>query len=184
MGGVGDEFGVVEQGTFGRRESRLIEFAFENRRNALIGGSLNTQEVGVAVESIRAPVQKRDVARDHFLVAASEMAGGEVNCVRKLNDLAQKIWPRSEAFDNSRHLAAAGSRSPEIIGCGGIARSFGVLSDADFRGRIWSLGGVASSWIHGYILSFGRHSFRLHERRKARHPGANIATPRLAGRPT
>jgi hypothetical protein len=45
----------------------------------LIVGSLNTQEVGVAVQSIRTPVQVGDVAGDHFLEAAREMAFGEVN---------------------------------------------------------------------------------------------------------
>jgi hypothetical protein len=58
VGSLCDEIRVIEQGAFSGCQSRVIEFTFENRRNALIGGSLNTQEVSVAVESIRAPVQE------------------------------------------------------------------------------------------------------------------------------
>jgi hypothetical protein len=51
-----DEFRVIEQCAFSGRQSRLIELSLQNRCNASIGGSLDTQEVGVAVQSIRAPV--------------------------------------------------------------------------------------------------------------------------------
>jgi hypothetical protein len=72
--GAGSAFGhfldVVEQHTLGRRKPGFVKLAFQNRRNALTGGSLNTQEVGMRVQSIRAAVQKRNVAGDHLLVAA------------------------------------------------------------------------------------------------------------------
>jgi len=106
--GVCDERGVIEQGAFGRRQARFVKLTLQNRRNALIGGSLNTQEVGVAVESIRAPVEIGDVARDHLLVAAGEMALGEVNGIRELDDLAQEVGARSETFDDPRNLSATG----------------------------------------------------------------------------
>ena len=61
---------IVQQHALRRRKPGLVELAFQNRRNALIGGSLNTQEVGMGIQSIRAPIQKGDVARDHLLVAA------------------------------------------------------------------------------------------------------------------
>ena len=70
MGCLCYQFHVIKQGTFRGREPSLLEFAFENRVDALITGSLNTQEVGMAVQSIRAPVQVGDMTRYHFLMAA------------------------------------------------------------------------------------------------------------------
>ena len=55
---LGDQFHVIKQRPLGRRETRLIELALENCIDALIGGSLNTQEVSVAVQSIRTVVQE------------------------------------------------------------------------------------------------------------------------------
>lgn len=72
---------VVEQYALGRSQSGLLEFALENRRYALIGSSLNPQEVSMAVQSIRTAVQVGDVAGDHLLVAALEMPLGEVHRV-------------------------------------------------------------------------------------------------------
>ena len=63
-----------------RGQASFVQLAFENRRYALISRSLNTQEVGVAVQSIRAPVQKGNVTGNHFLVAALEMSGGKMDC--------------------------------------------------------------------------------------------------------
>jgi len=52
----GDELRVIEQRTLRRRKAGFVEFAFQDCRYALVCGSLNTQEVGMAVQSIRAPV--------------------------------------------------------------------------------------------------------------------------------
>jgi hypothetical protein len=90
-------------------QARLIQLALENCRCALIGCSLNPQEVGVAVQSIWAPVQVRDVARDHFFVPSREMSFRKMNSVRELNYLAQEIGPRPEI---NQILAA---RSPRLI---------------------------------------------------------------------
>jgi hypothetical protein len=57
-GGVGDEFDVNHQSALGRSQARFIELPFEDGFHAFVVGSLNTQEVGVTVESIRASVQK------------------------------------------------------------------------------------------------------------------------------
>jgi hypothetical protein len=53
----GDQLSVVQERTLGVGQTRPFEFAFQNRYNAVVRGSLNPQEVGVAVQSIRAPVQ-------------------------------------------------------------------------------------------------------------------------------
>jgi hypothetical protein len=70
-GVFGDLFGVNQQSALCWRQAGLIEFAFQNRGYALIGGSLNPQEVSVAVQSIRAAIEERNIAGDHFLVSAA-----------------------------------------------------------------------------------------------------------------
>jgi hypothetical protein len=115
----------------GQRQAGFIELAFEDCRNALIGGSLNTQEVGVAVQSIRALVQKGNVTGNHFLVAAGEVTFGEVEFVGELDDLAQKIGTRAEALDDPGNLRASGPGAPEIVSSGEVASGFGVFGDAD-----------------------------------------------------
>jgi hypothetical protein len=132
VSGLRDERGVIEQGALGGRQAGFVEFAFQNGCDAWIAGSLSTQEVSVAVQSIRAAVQKRNVARDHLLVTAREMPLGKVNGVRELDDLSQKIGPRSEALDDPRKLPAPGSGSPEIIGGGSFPGGFVVFGDANF----------------------------------------------------
>jgi hypothetical protein len=84
----GDQIHVYRQSALGWRQAGFIELAFEDCCNALVGGSLSTQEVGVAVQSIWTPIQKRNVAGDHFLMAAGEMALGEMNPVGEFDDLA------------------------------------------------------------------------------------------------
>ena len=58
VSGFCNQLCIIKQRALRSRQTGLIELALQNRRDALIGGSLNTQEVGVAVESIRAPVQE------------------------------------------------------------------------------------------------------------------------------
>jgi hypothetical protein len=87
MGRAGHKLDVIHQSALRASQARFIELAFQNCFHAFVGCSLNTQEVGVAVQSIRALIQEGDVACDHLLVPADEMAFGEVNDVRKLDDL-------------------------------------------------------------------------------------------------
>ena len=56
--GLGDFLNIGEQRSFGGSEPSLSQLAFENCFDALITGSLNTQEVGMTVESIRAAIEK------------------------------------------------------------------------------------------------------------------------------
>ena len=53
---LGDEPGVVQQRTLSRSQAGFVELARENRGYTLVIGSLNPQEVCVAVESIRTSV--------------------------------------------------------------------------------------------------------------------------------
>jgi len=104
--GLRDQFHVVEQDALRRRQARFVELAFENRCNTFIRSSLNTQEVSVTVQSIRTPVQVGNMAGNHFLGTTRKMAFGKMNGVGELDNLAEKIGPRSEALDDTRNLLA------------------------------------------------------------------------------
>ena len=135
----GDQFDVNHQSALCRSEARFIEFAFEDCCYALIGGSLNTQEVGVAVQSIRAAIQEGDITGDHFLVAAGEMAFGEVDLIREFYDLAKEIGTRAETLDDAGDLLASGAGAPEIVSGGEVAGGFGVFGDANFCWMLFRL---------------------------------------------
>jgi len=84
----GDEPGVIQESALRRSEAGFVEVTLENRGYALVIGSLNPQEVSVAVESIGTSVQVADVAGDHLLVAALEVALGEMNGVGEVHYLS------------------------------------------------------------------------------------------------
>jgi hypothetical protein len=122
---------VVEKCALGRRQSGFLKFAFENRRYALIGSSLSPQEVSVAVESIGAPVQVRDVAGNHLFMSPREMPFREVNRIRELHDLPQKVRSRAEALDDAWHLLPSRSLAPEVVGSRRFAGRLVIFGDAD-----------------------------------------------------
>ena len=67
-GRFGDELYVIEQSALSRSQPGLIELGLENCIHALIAGSLNPQEVGMTVQSIRTAVQVGDITGNHLLV--------------------------------------------------------------------------------------------------------------------
>ena len=73
----------------------------------MIIGSLNTQEVSEAVQSIRAPVQIRDVTGNHFLVPSRKMAFGKMYGVGEVDDLPQEIRPGAKTLDDPRDFLPA-----------------------------------------------------------------------------
>ena len=73
---------------FRRRQASLIELALQDRRNTVIRCSLNPQEEGVAVQSIRTAVQERNVTGDHFLVTPRQVTLREVDGVGKIHYLS------------------------------------------------------------------------------------------------
>jgi hypothetical protein len=101
------QLNILEQSAFRGRKPSLLELALKNRINALITGSLNTQEVGVAVQSIRAPVEEGDITCDHLLVPPGKMAFREMDCVGELDYLAQKVGPRAKTFYDPGNLLPA-----------------------------------------------------------------------------
>jgi hypothetical protein len=102
-----DQFNVVQQGTLGGTEACLLDFPLQDRGDALFGGSLNPQEVGVAVQSIRTAVEVGDVAGDHLLVPAGEVALGEMDSVREFDHLTQEIRAGAKALDDAGNLFPA-----------------------------------------------------------------------------
>src|SRR5271166_691753 len=133
--GLGDEPGVVHQCALSSGQTRLVELAFQNRRYALVVGSLNPQEVSVAVESIRTAVQVGDIAGDHLLVAALQMSLGKMNSVGEVHHLAEKVGPRAEALDDAGNLRPSRARAPVIVGGKSVAGRFGIFDDANLGGR-------------------------------------------------
>jgi len=88
----------------------------------------------VAIQSIRTPVQKRDVAGDHLFVAARKMPFGEMDGVSQFDDAAQKVRPRSEALDDAGNLLSARPSPPKVVSGGRFSSGFRVFDDFDFRG--------------------------------------------------
>ena len=91
-----DALAITEAGT--------LKLSLENCLYALICGSLNPQEVGMAVQSIWASIQVRDMTSNHLLVPAREVAFGKMQGIGELNHLSQEIRTSSEALDNPGHL--------------------------------------------------------------------------------
>jgi hypothetical protein len=110
----------------------LFELAFNNCRDALIIGSLSTQEVSMAVQSIRTPVQVRHIAGNQFFMTPSEVAFREMDGVRELDYLTQEVGTRAEAFDNTWDLRPPGSFPPEVISFCSCAGRVGIFGNSDF----------------------------------------------------
>jgi hypothetical protein len=135
VGGFGDELGVVQQGALRPGQARFIELAFENGCDSFIGGSLNPQEVSVAVQSIGAAIEEGDVAGDHFLGAPVEVPLGKMDGVGEINNLTEEVGARAEAFDDAGNLLAAGAGAPVVIGRGRVAGGGVVFGNLDLRFR-------------------------------------------------
>lgn len=54
---VRDQLDILQQGTLGVGQTGLINLTMQNRSYTFIACSLNTQEVGVTVQSIRTAIQ-------------------------------------------------------------------------------------------------------------------------------
>ena len=87
---LSDQLRILHQRVFRRSQVGLVDLAFQDRGDTLFVGSLNTQEVGMTVQSIGTAVEVGNIAGDHLLVAAGKMALGEMYGVGKLHDLAQE----------------------------------------------------------------------------------------------
>ena len=154
----GHQLYEVQQRLLACSETGFVKLAFDDCLYALIGGSLNTQEVSVAVQSIRTTVQVRDVAGNHLFVTPREMSLRKMNRVGELNYLAQKVGPCSEAFDNPRDLASPRASTPEIISRCDFTPGLSIFDDRDLGYRLCLLRafGAFGSLLPGL---FHRQSF-------------------------
>jgi hypothetical protein len=64
IGSVRDQLDVIQQRALRRSKARFVKFALDDGFYTLIRRSLDTQEVGVAVQSIGTTIQIGDIARD------------------------------------------------------------------------------------------------------------------------
>jgi hypothetical protein len=128
---LGDLLHIIEQPPFGGGQSRLIELAFDDGLYTLIIGSLNTQEVSVAVQSIRAPVQVRNVTGNHLLVSPRKMPLRKMHGVGELQDLAEKIRPRTETLDDAGDLGPTRARAPRVVRRRHVAGGLSIFNDRD-----------------------------------------------------
>jgi len=90
----------------------------------------------MAVQSIRAPVQKGDMAGDHFFGATVKMPLGKMNRVGEIDDLAQEIRAGAEAFNDAGNLLPSGTGAPVIVGCCRVTGRLGIFGDFDLRLRL------------------------------------------------
>ena len=81
VSGPCNQFHIDQQDMLRRRKARFVKLAFDDCFYTLIGCSLDPQEVGMAVQSIRTPVQIRNVAGDHLFLAARKMPFREMDRV-------------------------------------------------------------------------------------------------------
>jgi hypothetical protein len=88
----------------------------------------------MAVQSIRTPIEERDVAGNHLLVPTRQVPFGEMDGVGKLNHLPEKIWSRAKAFD-AGHLLSSRARAPKIVCRGDFAGGFGIFGDLNLCRR-------------------------------------------------
>jgi hypothetical protein len=76
-----NQLDVLEKCPLTCGEAGFVNFALDDCLYALICGSLNPQEVSVAVQSIRTTIQVRDVAGNHFFMTPRKMSLRKMNRV-------------------------------------------------------------------------------------------------------
>src|ERR1700757_1846246 len=87
----------------------------------------------MAVESIRTAGEEGDVAGDHLLVSAGQMALGKVDGVGEVHHLAQEIGARAKTLDDSRHLRSPGTGAPVVVSRRRVSGGLVVLCNSNLR---------------------------------------------------
>jgi hypothetical protein len=64
VGSVGDQLDIVQQSALRRIQPCFVKFAFDDSLYAFILCSLDTQEVGMTIQSIGTTIQIGDITRD------------------------------------------------------------------------------------------------------------------------
>jgi hypothetical protein len=86
----------------------------------------------MTVQSIRTPVQVRNIAGNQLFVAPGQMAFGEMNRIGELDHLPQEVRSRAEALHDAGYLGPSRSFAPEVVGFRGCAGCFGIFYDFYF----------------------------------------------------
>lgn len=87
----------------------------------------------MAVQSIRAAIQIRNMAGNHFLGAPRKMSFGKMDGIGKINDLPQEIRPCPKTLNDAGNLLPPGASSPVVIRGGSLSRGFVVFDDSNLR---------------------------------------------------
>lgn len=98
---------ILQQRTVRIAETGLIQLSLSDGLNCLLVGSLNTQEVGMRVQSIWTAIQPRYPACDRFLRSSIQVPLRKVDRVTEAHDLTQEVGPMTKALKDSRHLLTA-----------------------------------------------------------------------------
>jgi hypothetical protein len=93
----------------------------------------------MAVESIRTTIEVGNVAGDHLLVSASEMALRKMDRVSEFKHTAEEVGARSEALYDAGDLLSSRARAPVVVSSERIAGGFGIFDDLDFCRRFCRL---------------------------------------------
>jgi len=157
-GRMGNQLRVVEQHPFSGGQIGLIERTFHDGFDGFVRCSLNTQEVSVAVESIRTSIQIRDITCQHLLVAARQVSFRKMQRIGKLDELSKKIRSGAKTFEDAGNLLPPRSRSPEVVSGSSIPRCLLIFDDVDLR--LWITDVHGSPNKPGMLRSKQRESAR------------------------
>lgn len=123
---------VLKQPSLGITQSGPVQIAMCDRLDCSLFGSLNTQEVGMRVQSIRTAVQVRNPACNRFFRPPRQVPLGEMHRIPKFHHIMQKVGPMTEALENAGHVLPARFRAPLVVHFGNIAGSVPVFNELDF----------------------------------------------------
>jgi hypothetical protein len=98
---------IVKQSALRRAQIGLVELAFSDCLYGCFFGSLNTQEVGMRVQSIWTAVEPGYPTGDSFLGSARQVALGKMDGVAEADHFSQKVGPMAEALQDAGHVLAA-----------------------------------------------------------------------------
>ena len=82
----------------------------------------------MGVQSIRTPVQVRNVTRNRLLHPAIEVTLGEMDRVAEVHHLTKKIGPVAEALQDAGHGLPPGLGTPLVVHLRDLAGGVGILN--------------------------------------------------------
>jgi hypothetical protein len=123
---------VVKQRTLCVAQAGFFQFAVCYRLHHIFFCSLNTQEVCMRVQSIRATIEPRNPARNRFLGSSVQMTVGKMNRVAEFDHIAQEVGSVAEAFQNAGDFLSARLGTPFVVDRGHFASGVAIFDELDF----------------------------------------------------